>query len=280
MMPSSIPAWKDALIELSQLHDEPREGVNSGYALPDPGLLVSPQNDETKASYFSTWLKVHDVMIHRIHASRPSVDPIANRHWRHILGLQKTTVTDGTKEARVRQTLLKVLQDASKLAETEIDFEKLAFIPAVWRGIEMPPNRLPELHIAKQILWELYEINFRLEFTSMDSVLCKSGELREDRQILIDNLCWYNGTITPDWDSSDKGLNAKDLLARAEQLSGLHTIMSSWSGPRPPSLLKPFPKVSESDVGQLEQVERELASFYVQSFFRIFGRAAMTPHHL
>ena len=282
LMPSSLPAWKEALAALSRIQEEAPEGVNAGYALPDPGLFLSTLKEETRASYFSMWLKVRDVVIYQICASCLAIEPIGTKQWRNLLALQKTTMKDGTKEAQLRQNALKFLRDASAQAETDFDFEHLASVPAMWRGMEIPSDKLPLPGIAKEILWELYEANFQLELTLTDSVLCKSGQGREDRQVLIDGLCWPNGTILPDLESSGRGLNAKELLNRAPFLSGLHTIMSSWFGPRPPCLQKCFPKVSEcgSEFAELEQAERELAMFYVQSFFKIFGRAAMTPHCL
>ena len=117
MQPPSIAAWKDALVWLLQLQEETPEGVNAGYAPPEPGLFLNPQNDETKALYLSTWLKLHDILIHHIHASCQSFNPIINKR-RTILGLQKTTVKEGTKSAQNKEIMLTLLRNAAALADT------------------------------------------------------------------------------------------------------------------------------------------------------------------
>lgn len=278
-VPPSIPSWRVALAALSFDQDHQREGVNAGYALPDPGLFVSPANDETKAQYLAMWLKIRDIMIHRLLSS---FEPLPNKLWRSILAIEKTTPRTDSREGQLRAQAMCLLQDAAKASMGDnFSMALLTSNTPSWRGTGVERTQdLVNPQLSREILWELYEINFRFEFASLDAVLHKSGIPLQEREIIIDGNCWPYASRIPDLDTSKAGLNDRDVFKRKDFLQGLHLVMSDWSDPRPPCLRNRFPFIENTKQGveYLEKIEAELAEFYVKSFYRIFGRAAIVPH--
>ena len=279
LAPDSIPAWRDALASLSHMQEMRLEGINQGYALPDPGLFLQPTNDATKATYFSTWLKLRSILLHRISRPQSNLEPLSNKMWRNLLSIEKTSPRPETQEGKLRAQVLDILNECALSAHSSLNFNDLSSVPVVWCGQQIQPQQIPPSSIVKQILWELYETNFRLEFLALDSILSKSNEPKEERQIRIDGQCWSNSLVIPDIEEANKGLNSLSIYERAPYLCGLHQAMSSWSGTRPFVLQQPFPS-SELNFEKLQHAEKEIVTFYVTSFYRVFGRAAMVPHSL
>ena len=174
------------------------EGINQGYALPDPGLFLQPTNDATKATYFSTWLKLRSILLHRISRPQSNLEPLSNKMWRNLLSIEKTSPRPETQEGKLRAQVLDILNECALSAHSSLNFNDLSSVPVVWCGQQIQPQQIPPSSIVKQILWELYETNFRLEFLALDSILSKSNEPKEERQIRIDGQCWSNSLVIPD----------------------------------------------------------------------------------
>ena len=67
--------------------------------------------------------------------------------------------------------------------------------PIVWQGREYPPGVLPPGNVVREILWELYELNFIHELQSLDRRACQDLDLLSadklfDRQIKI-SQCFF-----------------------------------------------------------------------------------------
>ncbi|KAF9025009.1 hypothetical protein BDZ89DRAFT_96333 [Hymenopellis radicata] len=41
-------------------------------------------------------------------------------------------------------------------------------MPVVWRGLTLAANQIPPADVAQQILWELFEVNFRYDLLVLD----------------------------------------------------------------------------------------------------------------
>jgi len=58
LLPPVAPAWADALKDIDQsMQHLDKDAPKKIYALPEPGLFVTPSNDQKKISYLMTWLK-------------------------------------------------------------------------------------------------------------------------------------------------------------------------------------------------------------------------------
>ncbi|RDB18355.1 hypothetical protein Hypma_000415 [Hypsizygus marmoreus] len=86
--------------------------------------------------------------------------------------------------------------------------------------------------------------------------------------------------LVADVSSGDKGLAAPLAKDRAPYLLAMLNLVKTWVG-CPLSLTsiveRPLWRHSEADIISLEN---GLATFYTQSFFNYFSRAAIVPHRL
>jgi hypothetical protein len=207
---------------------------------------------------------------------------MANKMWRSLLALEKTSVRADTKEGKLREEALQILREAAKKADIDLDIGFLSKSLPIWQGIKMLPHELLQPKTAREILWELYEINFRHEFLSVDAALHNSGMSTAEREELIAGHCWPNAYMIPDLGLARQGLNNRDLWMRKSFLEGMHMVMSDWTGIRPQSLRESFPVVTDDrdDLKILGKIEKDIAEFYVSSFFMLFHRAALVPHFI
>jgi hypothetical protein len=151
--------------------------------------------------------------------------------------------------------------------------------PAKWRGEDLP-TPVPE-NIAREIVWDLFEINFRFELFALDSRASTVSRTNEDRVDLVDQ-CFATKTslFTDRTPQGNCGLVDDDWRERHHYLLAMFRLMATWEGKQPPI----FRKLSEENEGtdlrkeQMKELEESIAQFYTQSFFDYFGRAALIPH--
>ncbi len=138
----------------------------------------------------------------------------------------------------------------------------------------------------RQVVWDLYEQNFRLELLALDRSIFPRGKMSGEIGSVRDNLLL---DVFPDASfifhrlpSKDQGLGAKDWLARIRMLKLFRKFMSDW--PSSPSSTVGHISDSLASAADGEQhlltLELTLYSFYCQTFFLYFGRAPCVPHHL
>ncbi len=138
----------------------------------------------------------------------------------------------------------------------------------------------------RQVVWDLYEQNFRLELLALDRSIFPRGKMSGEQGSVRDNLLL---DVFPDASyifhrlpSKDQGLGAKDWLARISYVEAFRKFMSDW--PSSPSSTVGYISDSLASAADGEQrlltCECTLFSFYCQTFFLYFGRAPSVPHHL
>jgi hypothetical protein len=165
--PFPIPAWSTALAAVDQSVFV--EFPNTVYAFPDPGLLMGPTKDGTKARFMETWVRSRDAWITRV-AQEGSMAMKA-QHWREFLITDLSDVSEvtnpSTKSGKRRQHVQDVLKEKLSF-DSAVAPRCTIGEPIVWQGRSYPPGVLPPENIVRQILWELYELNFSQEFVSLD----------------------------------------------------------------------------------------------------------------
>jgi len=108
----------------------------------------------------------------------------------------------------------------------------------VWQGKEYPPGVLPSDDVIRQILWELYEVNFVHELLSLDCRACANLDLSDTaqllkRQILI-SQCFPHDSFRPvTIPSENHGLAADNFEERFWFVTALLLVMKSWKGDKP-----------------------------------------------
>ena len=137
----------------------------------------------------------------------------------------------------------------------------------------------------RQILWELDELNFIHELQSLDRRTCADLDLSNvaqlvERQMKISRCFPINSFRHVTIPSENRGLAADDLSERFWFVVELLHVMKSWSGDKPA-----FFEISMDNLHDLThqaqlQLEKTIAKYYCQQFFKYFGRAAQIPHRL
>ena len=89
-----------------------RDGFCRGYIFPDPNLLAGHQNPSSRAAYFTTYLKLRQLLIYRL--SQAENNDFSVGTWRKILGLElhgtRTDTTSGKLRREVQETLAKCVE--------------------------------------------------------------------------------------------------------------------------------------------------------------------------
>ncbi|KAJ7575118.1 hypothetical protein C8J56DRAFT_1064013 [Mycena floridula] len=274
MMPPPIPAWSDALRALSKLQESHREGFNPGYALPEPGMILGAGNEETRARYLTAYVKMRDALLYRCNAGRSNLHPLSSRQWRSILSIEmgqepRSETAMGKKRVEAIGLLSQAIGNTFPFTR-----EYLGTLSPVWEEVVLSPLKLPAAQTVREILFELNEANFRIEFHSVDAMLSspnRPGHTAEDRHLLIAGTCWPNHSMLPDLATAECGLNAPSLIDRGPYLKAVHDIMKGWMGKKPFSLHTSFPQFEDGSVEALKRltdVETDMASFYTTSFER------------
>ena len=156
--------------------------------------------------------------------------------------------------------------------------------PIVWQGKEYPPGVLPPENVVRDILWELYELNFIHELQSLDRRACQNLDLLNasqlfDRQVEISQCFPTSSFRHVPIPSESIGLADNDFDERFRFVTPLVFVMNTWKGEKPAILASNL-----SDLQLTSDATRELeivvAKYYCQQFFNYFGRAAQVPHRL
>ncbi|KAJ3978216.1 hypothetical protein F5890DRAFT_1373135, partial [Lentinula detonsa] len=162
--------------------------------LPLPRLLASPINSEMQSRFFLAWVHIRDFFVYLL--SRDSFSPLSNKKWRSLLDImsgessgENSKTKAGKQHAEMKELLEKfvcgvesVTFELKPLSKDDItghfNGRMVIFIKAG-----------PLLSDAREILWDLNELNFRQELLSLDRQLDRSGMLPFDRQLCLEK-CW------------------------------------------------------------------------------------------
>jgi hypothetical protein len=249
------------------------------YVFPDPGLFI---HSATAAKYIESWLRVRDAWFMRV-AKEESL-ALSNQSWRTFLSIDNTVPGRGdTKAARRRQEVLDIMLPNPDMYP---GVEKRSGLmgPIVWQGREYPSGVLPPENIVREILWELYEVNFIQELQSLDRRACHGLDLSSttqlfDRQIEISQCFRTSSFRHVPIPSENLGLADNDFDKRFRFVTALAFVMNKWKGDKPAVLTGDLFKLELSPDAAME-LEKVVAKYYCQQFFNYFGRAAQVPHRL
>lgn len=288
-----MPIWAEALRSVDRspgtLVEQSKSSTEYGrYAFPDPGLFVTPASDTKKAAYLESWLQARSAWLW--HVNRQSMSALSAQMWRTFLSLDylqttSTTTTASTTKSSKRRDQIREIMGSSLNASGIVEATSPA--PVHWRGQELRKGELPSKEVVREILWELYELNFRFELFSLDrraSSLWKNSSI--DPAVRQEQICSCFSSAMPasltsiNIPSSNEGLVSDDWRARLPHIIALVRVMRSWGGKQPAAFgLVGSLRGNFTEPHALE-LERAVAVFYTQNFFNFFGRAALLPHRI
>ncbi|KAH7903535.1 hypothetical protein BJ138DRAFT_1020478, partial [Hygrophoropsis aurantiaca] len=154
-----------------------------------------------------------------------------------------------------------------------------------WRGQLIPISTLsdPPTRLMRQILWELYELNFRFELLALDHIMAPEiwEEAPVERRELLYSIFPGEGGLVM-WSgplpSEEEGLFCGSFKQAAPYVESFRKLLWSWNGA--PARLRD-PVELKGDGNQTFWTLMECAAhFYVQTFFDHFGRPLVVPHTL
>ncbi|KAF8054923.1 hypothetical protein FPV67DRAFT_1437660 [Lyophyllum atratum] len=296
-LPPAIEAWRDAL-EVVDVDPAnicyPTTPADAGYVLPEPGLFIGVTSEDRRTRYIHNWLRNRAAFLFRLVAPNANAGPISVSLWRTLLNFGAALDDRNRENAAHHETLARKRHDeiisilGNALAETGVEVNSSTVVPTWKREKLLTTDPLP-LRMVHEILWELYDLNFRYEFVALDcristlvnTPLQDRRDILQDRRDLI-RACFplKHSTLDEHVSRDAEGLAAVHLSGRAPYLLAMVKVMKSWVG-CPPSL-KDLPEKPSTGYREFEiaEVERVVTRFYTQSFFNYFARAPIVPHRL
>ncbi|KAF9017369.1 hypothetical protein BDP27DRAFT_1378630 [Rhodocollybia butyracea] len=266
-MPKAVHAWVKSLsILASRKVAPPRDSVADG--------------EHIVATLFKSWLRIRDSVLSRLHTPQVAPIKLSNKCWRSLLDVVGGLHTGSALETRSGMRHA----DMRDVLENTLRIDKggsFMDAPVYWEGKLIGSDGLPDASVARAVLWELCELNFRHELEALDGVLDESKMAWTDRNTLV-NQCWVGLVNQVNIAEATQGLGATSVVDRAPFLQMLHKVMRTWEGVKPAELVEAFPDTTSAHnySTRLERVELNLALFYCESFLNVYGRAASVPHHL
>lgn len=233
-----------------------------------------------------TWLFCRDAWLSCL-ASRESL-ALSAQAWRDFLFLDLSSppsLTDTRKSARQQEALAKLTPESLEAFHLEPQYATGQ--PVVWNNQQYNPDELPPHDVVREILWELYELNFTYELISLDRRACidlTSDDTSLYKREVIIRQCFpfmaYKMPTQP-MPTTNRGLASGDPSERLGHILHLAKLKSSWWGGKP-AIFDLYKRKSQDSISrqQASDLEREVAKFYCQTFYNYFGQAAQIPHHL
>ena len=152
-----------------------------------------------------------------------------------------------------------------------------------WQGEVVSPDSLRDPLLVKTIIWEVVELNFCSELVGLDAQLREeSGSHRTREQLIVE--C-FPGQQTVDLscinlETADQGLGGATLNSRVPFVLALRDLMLQWKGIcwdtlMPEVTLENWETLSST---KLQEVEKAVATMYVQIFYGLYQRPPIIPH--
>ncbi|KAF9230549.1 hypothetical protein BU15DRAFT_83492 [Melanogaster broomeanus] len=257
--------------------------VDPGYRFPDPPLLVTSDNPRRKKLFIANWLTSRPLWMSRVDHDPPAKFP-SPQMWRDFLiSIQAEnveTTPSGTFAATSRRAALEVFgEDVVVRTRGWRTGDTVS-----WRGMDISFDSLadPPVLLAKQILWELYELNFRYELYALDRVMAPElwASCFTERRALLHSifpgdsglLMWDDTLPKP---SSDMGLCSATWIDARPSVDKFRELLSVWCD-APSRLSAPLGDLPDNQAAHLTM--QSASDFYVQTFFDHFGRPPVVPH--
>lgn len=277
LLPPIIPSWASGLSQV----DRPsgfKGLLKLGYAFPDPNMIVGSAN---VMGYLITWLSRRGAVFWREVSTESSMSSRATaQDWRSFLSRRLPTSPPASLPATAAQR--RKAKAADYFAELVLkDMPEAVY----WRGQIINNGDVPS-PIAMEVLFELFEANFRVELLALDRVLMPKEWSNQSTHTARDELLrnvffdpegkpggyYLIAEIPPE----NYGLASNNWEVRRVFVENLRLVMSSW-----PISRHRLPGSTQSLMEfQFVEAERDIARFYCQRFFDMFGRAAVVPHRL
>ena len=271
--PPTPRVWSQALSSVQRTHPPPPSDLPCGYAFPDPALFVGVKTVDKTFAYLRRWLACCSALIFRFIPHDSNASPLSNDHWCAFLSNSLDQVHDSdwrkAKKISMRDILGTAIQDWENTSdEVQLDMR--------FRGSPVGLEGSISVAVAQEILWEISELNFRVELSALDHY---ASGLPSDgcRSLVLQCFPLCPGNLyTVDFDRASLGLVALDVRQQAPYFIRLYDLMKDWKNNEPIGsvLAKEISMCTDSELGDFEV---RLAQYYTQIYYEFFGRACTLP---
>ena len=296
LAPPGIPAWVEGLKSVKHAApgdagDRQKTKAVEKYLFPDPGMV--------RPKFYENWLRSRAAWVWRANQTELPPTLISPSLWRECLfyGLatgQSTLRPDNTNQFEKVKKLAAAfnlnLDDKGNLGVPGArEFPQTARdMRLLWRDRQVRKKEDGSLEdeVVREMLWELYEISFRMELRGLDRELSMAQGWEDiiQREEMV-NRCFAGGDADsfelspPVIPISNAGLASDELEDRGPYIVALARLMARWAVGKPKIVedLAFSPKLSKDDLAKLESA---VASLYCQAFYDHRARAPLTPHRI
>jgi len=281
-IPHIVQVWADALAEVDtspeHLIEQNKTDLCFGhYALPDPTLFVTLADDMKKLAFLLMWLCACPALLYCL--KRQQMTALSNQAWRDFLEMgHSDKQRNDTAAAAHQEEICKMIGGVLKTPGESGASSNANLGPVHWEGKELAYDKLPRMSMVWKILWEIYELNFCVELSSLNQ---RASTEPMDTASCIQRL-W---SCFPDTNFPfvkilyvDTGLIAKNWRGRLPFILAFMNMMFHWRRSKPTVLDSRLRCPDEFSHDQALELEHKAAQFYMQTFFNHFGRASLIPH--
>lgn len=286
LLPPLLEPWRTALLSVDAnpghchacAHPSPSNPTaiphENQYAFPRPDIIATVNTDEKVNSFLESWLCLQIPLYARLTVTERVPANMYHQEWRAVLalGFLHSAGESGGKAMKrcqeVRKMMDGYLDDFPLCGDNEVS-------TAFWKGKAYQSLTTEE---RQEICWELGEVNFRCEFRALHHRAAVSSGPSISAFDL--SRCFADGQHLPgqlDVESANYGVAHHLWLERVPCIFAMKKVMKTWQG-HPSSLetVKPAGWTEE----EFLDLEKQIASFYADTFFLYFGHAPVLPRQL
>ncbi|KAJ7252242.1 hypothetical protein C8J57DRAFT_1520081 [Mycena rebaudengoi] len=259
-MPASIPAWAAGLLKVKVSNPPPGSASDKSYVYPEPALLASAEDPARRQLIMHHFQLLHHPLLHALIGGKLPL--LSSNEWREILAgrLFDNNVPVTMTKGKVKPTRAKIPHHRKEDATT----------PAVINNHEYV-----DLNRAKEMIWEVAETNFRFELLALDARASQQSRPEECRKCFPGEVLMGMAI-----DESKAGFAAPNLLDRHPYIIRLARLMCGWKTAPRPVIITTVDMRPEWPEADQQRLEFAVAEYYTQSFWDLFGRAAVVPMRL
>jgi hypothetical protein len=305
LSPSPIGAWEQGLRNVSRDHsvsskDSQHHKTFDMYTFPDPAIFLHA-NPDRRFIYLKHWLLSRPLWLWRASNADNSQVPLSPQLWRDILYTGVGTglpVRNSPSLEKVKQRVASfgcAFDDDGSLRVcnySQPEFNTPPSLPGKleWRGKEIVLENDGSFSqdVTREILWELYELNFRSDLIGLDRKMVMNtidADQLLHRQSLM-RECFPEGSgmdfhlFSITFPGENDGFAGDDINLRKKSILTLAHLMKTWLVDNLPPTITTLLAVADLNADQACQLETAVAAYYCQTFYNVRRRAPITPHRL
>ena len=299
LIPPDITVWTEALRKV----DRDRKRIQpdlpnqeKGYAFPDPNSLTALPVAK-QAQKLCAWLSLRAATCARVFTQAGRKAPTGSGAiWRLATDINQvemipddpcypplTSDKKTTKAEKLRDAVRHLFGD-ELLSKLRGEVESVEWHEV---SLQVRDHAIVDLDakVVKEIIWELFEHNFRYEVVALDMAAAPSkwvGNQAVTRKDFISNMFGCPGKFviwSDPFPRRNGGVQSMSMDDRMFNLEYLRRIQKDW--PDVPPIIRDSGFIKPpADYERLEDLETKVVYFYCQTFFDYFGRPPIVPHRI